>query len=55
MEGSQAVFRLDARPTKVIDRLKDAACQLVSSRGAGDNGFPNPIEVSYIIIVDGRE
>ena len=55
MEGSQAVFRLDARATKVIDRLKDATRQLVSSGGAGDNVLPDPIEVSDIFAVDGRE
>ena len=55
MEGSQAVFRLDARATKVIDRLKDAARQLVTGRGTGDNVLPNPIKVSDIFAVDGRE
>lgn len=55
MEGSQAVFRLDARATKVIDRLKDATRQLVSSGGAGDNVLPDPIEVSDIFVADGRE
>lgn len=55
MEGSQAVFRLDTRATKVIDRLKDASRQFVSSGGAGDNVLPNPIEVSDIFAVGGRE
>ena len=55
MEGSQVVFRFDARATKVIDRFKDASRQLVSSGGAGDNVLPNPIEVSDILVVDGRE
>ena len=55
MEGSQVVFRFDARATKVIDRFKDASRQLVSSGGAGDNVLPNPIEVSDIFVVDGRE
>lgn len=55
MERSKAVFRFDARATKAIDRFKDATRQLVTDRGTGDNGFPYPIEVSYIIIVDGRE
>lgn len=55
MEETQAVFRFDARATKGIDRLKDASCQLVSSGGAGDNVLPNPIEVSDIFAVDGRE
>ena len=36
MEGSQVVFCLDARATKVIDRLKDAKRQLVPSGGTGD-------------------
>ncbi len=49
------LFRLDACATKVIDRFKDAARQLVSSGGAGDNVLPNPIEVSDIFVVDGRE
>ena len=55
MEGSQVVFRLDARSTKVIDGFKDASRQLVPSGGAGDNVLPNPIEVSDIFAVDGRE
>ena len=55
MEGSQAVFRLDARATKVIDGFKDASRQLVPSGGAGDNVLPDPIEVSDIFVVDGRE
>lgn len=55
MEGSQAVFRLDARATKVIDGLKDASRQFISSGGAGDNVLPNPIEVSDIFAVGGRE
>nr|WP_229071529.1 hypothetical protein [Collinsella aerofaciens] len=55
MEGSQAVFRLDARATKVIDRLKDATRQLVTGRGTGDNVLPNPIEMTDIFAVDGRE
>ena len=55
MEGSKAVFRFDARATKAIDRLKDATRQLVPSGGAGDNVLPDPIEVSDIFIVDGRE
>ena len=55
MEGTQVVFRLDACATKVIDRLKDATRQFVPSRGAGDNVIPNPIEVSDIFAVDGRE
>ena len=55
MEGSQVVFRFDARATKVIDRLKAASRQLVSRGGAGDNVLPNPIEVSDIFVVDGRE
>ena len=55
MEGSQAVFRFDTRATKGIDRLKDATRQLVTGRGTGDNVLPNPIEMSDIIIVDGRD
>ena len=55
MEGSQVVFCLDARATKVIDRLKDATRQLVTGRGAGDNVLPNPIEMTDIFAVDGRE
>lgn len=55
MEGSQVVFRFDARATIIIDGSKNSTCQLISSRGAGDNGFPNPIEVSDIFVVDGRE
>ena len=54
MEGLQAVFSFDARATKGIDRLKDATRQLVTGRGTGDNVLPNPIEMSDIIIVDGR-
>ena len=55
MEGSQAVFCFDARTTKAIDRFKDASRQLVTGRGAGDNVLSNPIEVSDIFAVDGRE
>lgn len=55
MEGSQAVFRFDTRATKGIDGFKDTSCQLVSSGGAGDNVFPNSIEVCDIFVVDGRE
>lgn len=55
MEGTQAVFRFDTRATKGIDGLKDAARQLVTGRGTGDNVLPNPIEMSDIIIVDGRD
>ena len=55
MEGSKAVFRFDARATKAIDRFKDATRQLVPSGGAGDNVLPDPIEVSDIFVVDGRE
>ena len=55
MEGSQAGFRLDTRATTVIDGLKDASRQFVSSGGAGDNVLPNPIEVSDVFAVDGRE
>lgn len=55
MEGSQVVFRLDARSTKGIDGLKDATRQLVTGRGTGDYVLPNPIEMSDIIIVDGRD
>lgn len=55
MEGSQVVFRLDARATKVIDRLKDATRQLVSHGGAGDYALSNPIEMTDIVIADGRE
>ena len=55
MEGSQAVFRFDTRATKGIHGFKDASCQLVSSGGAGDNVLPDPIEVSDIFAVDGRE
>lgn len=35
--------------------MKDASRQLVPSGGAGDNVLPNPIEVSDIFAVDGRE
>ena len=55
MEETQAVFRIDARATKAVDRLKDATRQLVPSVGAGDNVLPDPIEVSDIFVVDGRE
>ena len=55
MEETQAVFRFDARATKAIDRFKDASRQLVSSGGAGENVLPDPIEVSDIFVVDGRE
>ena len=55
MEGSKAVFHFDARATKAIDRFKDATRQLVLSGGAGDNVLPDPIEVSDIFVVDGRE
>lgn len=55
MEGSQAVFCFDARTTKAIDRFKDASRQLVTGRGAGGNVLSNPIEVSDIFAVDGRE
>ena len=55
MEGSQTAFRFDTRATKAIDGFKDAACQLVAGRGTGDNVLPNPIEVSDIFAVDGRE
>ena len=55
MEGSQAAFRFDTCATKGIDGFKDAACQLVTGRGTGDNVLPNPIEVSDIFAVDGRE
>ena len=55
MEGLQAVFSFDTRATKGIDRLKDATRQLVTGRGTGDNVLPNPIEMSDIIIVDGRD
>lgn len=55
MEGSQAVFRFDTCATKGIDGFKDASRQLASSGGAGDNVLPNPIEVSDIFVVDGRE
>ena len=55
MEGSQAAFRFDTRATKGIDGFKDASRHLVSSGGAGDNVLPDPIEVSDIFAVDGRE
>ena len=55
MEGPQTAFGFDARTAKVIHGFKDAACQLVSCGGAGDNGFPNPVEVGDIFAVDGRE
>lgn len=55
MEGSQAVFCLDARATKIIDRLEDAMRQLVPSGGAGGNALSNPIEMSDIFAADGRE
>lgn len=55
MEETQAVFRFDARATKAIDRFKDASRQFVSSGGAGDNVLPDPIEVSDIFALDGRE
>ena len=55
MEGTQVVFRLDACATKGIDGFKDASRHLVSSGGAGDNVLPDPIEVSDIFAVDGRE
>lgn len=55
MEGSHAAFRFDTRATKGIDGFKDSACQLVTGRGTGDNVLSNPIEVSDIFAVDGRE
>ena len=55
MEGSQVVFGLDARATKVIDGFKDASRQLVPSGGTGDNVIPNPIEMTDVFAVDGRE
>ena len=55
MEGTQAVFRFDTRASKGIDGFKDASRQFVSCGGAGDNVLPNPIEMSDIIIVDGRD
>jgi len=55
MEGSHAIFRFDTRATKGIDGFKDASRQFVSCGGAGDNVLPNPIEVSDISAVDGRE
>ena len=55
MERSQAAFRFDTCATKGIDGFKDAACQLVTGRGTGDNVLSNPIEVSDIFAVDGRE
>ena len=55
MEGSKAVFRFDARAAAIVDRSKYATRQLVLSGGAGDNVLPDPIEVSDIFVVDGRE
>ena len=52
--ASRSSVSIHARP-QGVDRSKDAACQLVSGRGAGDNVLPDPIEVSDIFVVDGRE
>ena len=55
MEDAQAALGLNACAAAIVDRSKYASCQLVSSGGAGDNVLPNPIEVSDIFVVDGRE
>ena len=55
MEDAQAALGLNACAAAIVDRSKYASCQLVSSGGAGDNVLPDPIEVSDIFVVDGRE
>lgn len=55
MEDAQAALGLNACAAAIVDRSKYALCQLVSSGGAGDNVLPDPIEVSDIFVVDGRE
>lgn len=55
MEDAQAALGLNACAAAIVDRSKYALRQLVSSGGAGDNVLPNPIEVSDIFTVDGRE
>ena len=55
MEDTQAALGLNACAAAIVDRSKYASCQLVSSGGAGDNVLPDPIEVSDIFVVDGRE
>ena len=55
MEDAQAALGLNACAAAIVDRSKYASCQLVSSGEAGDNVLPDPIEVSDIFVVDGRE